>query len=260
MIQFLPLFVFLICLAITWFITTRYEYKFEYPFKESLVDLMIKSQAFYIPEEPIKAEHREAPLYYKVEFSKIFENGLHMELAKLMAYFIKASGVTFDRLIGVGRRLEWRESTIEKYWIVPLLSGILKKPYAMVIEIASAKELTCEGEIKDGETVILIDDVLTTGKSIINAAKYLREKYKNIKVAHAFTFLTRFPQKNGGLKGAKSVLLDYGIELHTIIDNVGLINMLYKRRHLTLEQLQRVLKDEDLQGSLLMTFKNPSLK
>jgi len=181
-----------------------------------------------------------------------------MELSKLMANFIKASGVTFDRLIGIGSRPDWGKPTIEKYWIVPLLSGILKKPYAMVIEITSTGELTCEGEIKDGETVAIIDDVLTTGKSIINAAKYLREKYKNIKVSHAFTFLTRFPYKMGGLEGAKRKLLDYGIELHTIIDNVGLVNMLYKRRYLTSGQLQRVSKDEDLQGSLPVALKNPS--
>jgi len=65
MIPFLPLFVFVICLVAIWFITSQYEYKFEYPFKERLVDLISKSHAFHVPEEPIQAEHREVHFIIK---------------------------------------------------------------------------------------------------------------------------------------------------------------------------------------------------
>jgi len=258
MIQFLPLIVFIICQTITLIITSKYEHKFEYPFKRELVNLIIKSQAFYVPEKPIKAEHREAPLYYKIELSKIFERGLQMELSKLMAYFIRKTRVNFDRLIGVGGRPSIDKPTREKYWVVPLLSGILKKPYAMIIEISDSGEIICEGEVRDGETIIIIDDVLTTGRSIINAANYLREKYKNIKIEHAFTFIVRFPLSKGGLDGARRKLLEYGIELHTVIDNVELVKMLYKRKYLTPGGFQRTLKDEDLAG--MVVINNPSLK
>jgi len=260
MIIIIPLILLIISLVATWYITSKYEYKFEYPFKELLTDLIIKSEAFYVPKEPIRAEHRETPLYYKIELSKLFEKGLQIELAKLMANFIKSSGMTFDRLIGLGGKETWSKPTREKYWIVPLLSGIMKKPYALIIEIEDSKEFICEGEVKDNETVVIIDDVLTTGKSIISAVEYLRENYKNIKVAHAFTFIVRFPFSKGGLEGAKSTLLKYGIELHTIIDNVRLVETLHKRKYLSSWKLQQVLKDDDLRGSPVSFFKNPSLK
>lgn len=260
MIVIIPWILFIIAIIATWYVTSKYEYKFEYSFKEALTDLIIKSEAFFVPEEPIQAEHRETPLYYKIELSKLFEKGVQMELAKLMANFIKSSGITFDRLIGLGRKETLSKPTREKYWIVPLLSGIMKKPYALIIEIGDSKEFICEGEVKDNEAVVIIDDVLTTGRSIINATKYLRENYKNIRVAHAFTFIVRFPFNKGGLEGAKSTLRKYGIELHTIIDNVGLVQALHERKYLSSWKLQQVLKDSDLEGSPISFLKNPSLK
>jgi hypothetical protein len=260
MIPILPLIILIICLISTLFITSKYEYKFAYPNKELLVDLIVKSQAFQVPEKPVKAEHREAPLYYKIEFSQIFEKGLQMELSKLMANFIRASDVTFDRLIGVGSRQKEDKPLREKYLTVPLLSAIMKKPYALIIEIVDSKKFICEGEIKEGETVIIIDEVLTTGKSVINAVKYLRENFKDIKIANVFTLIVRFPFREGGIDGAKRTLWDYGVELHTIIDNVELVETLYKRKYLTSGKLQQVLKDEDLVGSPVWHLKNPSMR
>jgi len=190
--------------------------QFAYPIKEILVDLIGKNQAFYIPEEPLQPEHREEPLYYKIEFSRIFEKGYQMELSRLMANLIKRSGVTFDRLIGVESKKGEDQPIREKYSVVPILSAIMKKPYAVIVEIVDSKQFVCEGEVEKGETVIIIDDVLTTGVSIITAAEYLCENFENIKAAHAFAFAVRYPYDKGGLEGAKRKLLDYGIELHCI--------------------------------------------
>lgn len=180
------------------------------------MDLIGKNQAFYIPEEPLQPEHREEPLYYKIEFSRIFEKGYQMELSRLMANLIKRSGVTFDRLIGVESKKGEDQPIREKYSVVPILSAIMKKPYAVIVEIVDSKQFVCEGEVEKGETVIIIDDVLTTGVSIITAAEYLCENFENIKAAHAFAFAVRYPYDKGGLEGAKRKLLDYGIELHCI--------------------------------------------
>jgi orotate phosphoribosyltransferase len=258
----LALMVFAICLAGVLFIMYKYEDKFSYPLNKMLVDLISKNQAFYplIPPEP--AEHREQPLFYKIELARIFERGFQMDLSKLMAYFIKSSNVNFDRMIGTEIRKALDQSSIEKYSFVPILSGIMKKPYAIIVEKkvehAGSKRSICEGEIKEGEKVIIIDDVLTTGESIIRAAAYLRENYKNIKVTHAFAFVARYPYDEGGLKGAKKRFSNYGIELHAIVDNINLVTKLYEKKYITLEQLRYISNDKDLQGSAVCQINAPS--
>jgi len=255
----LPLIVFAICLVGTLFITSKYEHKFAYPIKEILVDLIGKSHAFHIPEEPVPAEHRDELLYYKIEFSEIFNKGLQMELSRLMANLIKRSGVTFDRLIGVECKKGKEQPIREKYSVVPILSAIMKKPYAVIVEIVDehSKQFVCEGEVQEGETVIIIDDILTTGKSIIAATEYLHKNFKNIEVAHAFAFAVRYPYDQGGLEGARKKLADHGIQFHTIIDNVTLVDGLYERKYITLGQLKQVSRDVDLAKSpVLERFKD----
>jgi len=247
----LPLVVFAICLASVLFVTYKYEYKFSYPLNEMLVNLIGKNNAFYIPIEPVLAEHRREPLYYKIEFAKIFEKGFQMDLSKLMAYFIKRSNVKFDRIIGLESRKTLDKPSTEKYSFIQILSGMMRKPYAIIVELAGYKQFICEGEIKEGETVIIIDDVLTTGKSIIRTAKYLHENYKNIKITHAFAFAVRYPYDEGGFEEAKKKLLDYGVELHAIIDNVNLASKLCKKKYITPEQLRYISQDKDLRGSPL---------
>jgi hypothetical protein len=256
MIVILPLITFVACLSSVLFIMYKYEHRFAYPVKELLVDLIGKNKAFVIPPEPIKPEHRPEPLYYKIEFSKIYEKGLQMELSKLMAFFIRKSGVSFDRLIGVESKKSDDTTIREKYSIVPILSAMLGKPYARIVEIANKREFITEGEIAEGETAIIIDDVLTTGESIISTAKFLRDKYPSLNVTHAFTFAARFPYDQGGLQEAKRVLMKYNIELVAIIDNLSLVCKLYKRRYINLQQLEYVSKDRDLQGSGILVSCN----
>jgi orotate phosphoribosyltransferase-like protein len=257
MIVIFPLIVFVVCLGGVLFAMYKYEHKFAYPVKELLIDLIGKNQAFYIPPQPIHAEHREEPLYYKIEFSKIYEKGLHMELSRLMAYFIRDSGVSFDRLIGVESKQKIDSPIQEKYTIVPILSAILGKPYAKIVEIVKTNKFICEGEIVEGETAIIIDDVLTTGASIISATEFLRKEYPGIRVTHAFTFAARYPYDECGLECAKEKLMKAGVELVAIVDNISLVSRLYERKYINLQQLKYVSNDRDLQGSdILKRFEN----
>jgi len=227
----------------------KYENIFMYPINTILVDLIGKNQAFLIPAEPTRAEHREEPLYYKIEFAKIFEKGLQMDLSKLMAYFIKKSNVNFDRMIGIESKKALDQPSLEKYSFVPILSAMMRKPYAIIVEVPEQSQFICEGEIEEGETVIIIDDVLTTGESIFGVTEYLRKQYKNIKVTYAFAFVVRYPYDEGGFDEAKKRLAKYGIELRAIIDNIDLVKKLYEKKYVTLEQLKYISNDKDLKGS-----------
>lgn len=77
-----------------------------------------------------------------------------------------------------------------------------------------------EGKIHDGMNVLMIDDVATTGGSVVNAIKLLKEA--NIKVTDAYVIIDR-------LEGAKEALKEQGVRMHPILDIIQITQALYEK-------------------------------
>ena len=88
-----------------------------------------------------------------------------------------------------------------------------------------------EGEIQEGMKVVMIDDVATTGGSVVNGIKSLKEE--KIKVEDAYVIVNR-------MEGADEALEEEGVKLHSITNVMQITKSLHEQNLLGDEILQKV--------------------
>ena len=90
-----------------------------------------------------------------------------------------------------------------------------------------------EGKIEEGSRVLLVDDVGTTGLSLLNAVKALRAL--KMVVTDAFTVINRF-------EGARELLASENVRLYEITDIIALSSILHEANLLDIEVFERIKK------------------
>jgi uridine monophosphate synthetase len=194
-------------------------------------------------------EHRGEATYV-VYLSESFNKGDVRTLPELMANVIESSNIKFDRVVGILTMRHDSEGQLsrEGYHLAPIIAYLLNKPYMLLYETKDESTNKVgfleEGEVESSETVIIIDDVLTTGGSIMNAATYLMHEKKTV-VRDAFAFVSR-PQGES-LERVRNSLHQEGISLHFIIDSKELLDRLHKEGYIGEKELQRAHEDKDFQ-------------
>ncbi len=88
-----------------------------------------------------------------------------------------------------------------------------------------------EGKIHDGLKVVMIDDVATTGGSVVNGIKALKEA--NVEVKDAYVIVNR-------MEGADESLKEQGVTLHTIANVMQITKALHEENLVNDEVLQKV--------------------
>lgn len=88
-----------------------------------------------------------------------------------------------------------------------------------------------EGKIQDGMKVLMIDDVATTGGSVVNAIKSLREA--NIRVTDAYVIVNR-------MEGADEALKEQGVSMHSILNIMQITQILHEQNLVDDSVLQKV--------------------
>jgi len=92
-------------------------------------------------------------------------------------------------------------------------------------------ENVIEGKIADGSRVLLVDDVGTTGLSLLNAVKALRAS--KMVVTDAFIIINRF-------EGARELLASENVRLYEITDIIALSSILHKENLLNDEIFEQI--------------------
>jgi orotate phosphoribosyltransferase len=90
-----------------------------------------------------------------------------------------------------------------------------------------------EGKINDGMKVVMIDDVATTGGSVVNAIKSLKEV--NISVEDAYVIVNR-------MEGADEALSELGVKMHSVLDILQITQELYEQKIVEQDVLEKVKK------------------
>ena len=90
-----------------------------------------------------------------------------------------------------------------------------------------------EGKIHDEMKVVMIDDVATTGGSVINAIKSLKEV--NITINDAYVIVNR-------MEGANEALSELGVKMHSILDILQITEILYEQNLIEQDILEKVKK------------------
>ena len=88
-----------------------------------------------------------------------------------------------------------------------------------------------EGKIESGMKVVMIDDVATTGGSMINSIKLLKEA--GVAVTDAYVIMNR-------LEGADKNLEEIGVKMHQLTDIVELTQSLFDSNLVGKEVLEKV--------------------
>ncbi|HJM79674.1 MAG TPA: orotate phosphoribosyltransferase [Nitrosopumilus sp.] len=90
-----------------------------------------------------------------------------------------------------------------------------------------------EGKIHDQMKVVMIDDVATTGGSVVNAIKSLIEV--NIPVKDTYVIVDR-------MEGATEALKELGVKMHSILNILEIAEILFKQKMIDVEILEKVKK------------------
>ena len=90
-----------------------------------------------------------------------------------------------------------------------------------------------EGKIHDGMKVLMIDDVATTGGSVVNAIKSLKES--NISIKDAYVIIDR-------IEGAGDAFAELGVKIHSILNILEITELLYDRNLIDQATLEKVKK------------------
>ena len=90
-----------------------------------------------------------------------------------------------------------------------------------------------EGKIHDGMKVVMIDDVATTGGSVVNAIKSLTEV--NVPVKDAYVIVDR-------MEGADEALAELGVKMHSILNILQITEVLYEQKMIEVKILEKVKK------------------
>jgi orotate phosphoribosyltransferase len=88
-----------------------------------------------------------------------------------------------------------------------------------------------EGEIHDGMNVVMIDDVATTGGSVVNAIKSLKEV--NISIKDAYVIVNR-------MEGADEALLELDVKMHSVLNILQITEALYEQNLVDKNILEKV--------------------
>ena len=90
-----------------------------------------------------------------------------------------------------------------------------------------------EGQIQEGMKVVMIDDVATTGGSVVNAIKSLKEV--NITIEDAYVIVNR-------MEGADEALKELGVKLHSITNIIQITQVLHEQKLVDDDTLEKVRK------------------
>ncbi len=90
-----------------------------------------------------------------------------------------------------------------------------------------------EGKINEGMKVVMIDDVATTGGSVVNAIKSLKEV--NVIIKDAYVIVNR-------MEGANEALSELGVQMHSVLDILQITKILYDQNLIQQDILEKVKK------------------
>ncbi len=116
-----------------------------------------------------------------------------------------------------------------------IVAYLLDKPllYVRKEEKIHGRERRIEGVVKPGDRVVVLDDLITTGKSILNAVKALRGE--GVVAENAVVLIDR-------MEGGKEKLEEDGVKLHSIASILDIAEVLNNSGVITDEQYRAIIR------------------
>jgi orotate phosphoribosyltransferase len=90
-----------------------------------------------------------------------------------------------------------------------------------------------EGKTSAGMKVVMVDDVVTTGTSVLNGIKQLQEA--EISISDLYVIINR-------LEGADKILDEVGVQIHQLTDILEITNVLFQEKLVSEEIFEKIKK------------------
>ena len=90
-----------------------------------------------------------------------------------------------------------------------------------------------EGKTSAGMKVVMVDDVATTGTSVLNGIKQLKES--GLLISDVYVIINR-------LEGADKALDDMGVQIHQLTDILEITNVLFQEKLVSEEIFEKIKK------------------
>ena len=88
-----------------------------------------------------------------------------------------------------------------------------------------------EGKTSTGMKVVMLDDVLTTGTSVLNGIKQLKDA--SLSVSDVYVVINR-------LEGAEKALSDVGVQIHQLADILEITDILFQEKLISEEIFNKI--------------------
>ena len=88
-----------------------------------------------------------------------------------------------------------------------------------------------EGKISAGMKVVMVDDVMTTGTSVVNGIKQLKES--GLSISDVYVIINR-------LGGENKTLNDIGVQVHQLTDILEITNVLFQEKLVSKEIFDKI--------------------
>jgi len=96
-------------------------------------------------------------------------------------------------------------------------------------EHGAAKSI--EGKTSAGMKIVMVDDVMTTGTSVLNGIKQLKET--GLSISDVYVVINR-------LEGADKALGDIGVQIHQLTDILEITNILFQEKLINEEVFDKI--------------------
>ena len=171
------------------------------------------------------ASGKKSQYYVDLRLVPSFPHQFRKMIKYLQGEIIKDIGLdNFDSLVSIPTGGLVIASALAIETVKPLIY-VRSKPK----DYGTSKSI--EGKIWEGLKVLMIDDVATTGDSVVNGIKSLTEA--KIKVEDAYVIVNR-------MEGAEEALKKQGVTLHSITNVMQITKSLYEQNLVGDDVLQKV--------------------
>ena len=171
------------------------------------------------------ASGKDSSYYIDLRLVPSFPHEFRKMIKNLQNLIIEKTGLdSFDSLVSIPTGGLIIASALAIETIKPLIY-VRNKPK----EHGTSKSI--EGKTFSGMRVIMIDDVVTTGGSVLNGIKQLKEM--GLTISDVYVVVNR-------LGGAKKAFDSVGVTLHQLTDIIEITKVLYQEKLVTDEILEKI--------------------
>ena len=179
--------------------------------KERFIDFMKKNQILCKGNFTLK---NGGTSNYYINTEQFTTNAQISKIGEVFADCIRENNIQFDTIVGlayhgIGFSAATAVSLYNKYGITTQFCYDRKVP-------DSRGRMICGHTLQDGETIIIVDDVITTGYSIDQRITRLREQ-ADIQVGAIIVIINRCIQASDELSKVRALEDKYGAKVYSLI-------------------------------------------